>query len=92
MEIIPAVIACLACALTCARVLLFRRAGLRYRWHISLLAWVLAASSGSVAIDIILHRATRISWGEAGMAAVLCIATYLARGNLAHLMRPNHDH
>lgn len=87
----PAIIACLACALTCARVLLFRRTGLRYRWFISLLAWVLAASSGSVAINILLHRAADITWGEAGMASVLCIATYLARGNIAHIMRANHE-
>lgn len=90
MENVPALILCIACALTCARVLLFRRAGLRYRFGISLLAWVLAASSGSIALNVLLGAA-HITWGEAGMGVVLCVLTFLARGNVAHIMRRNHD-
>lgn len=92
MHHIPAIVLCAACALTCARVLLFRRAGLRYRWGISLLAWVLAASTGSVAIDILLHGTAHISWGEAGIAVVMCTLTFLSRGNVAHIMRINREH
>lgn len=91
MHHVPAIVLCAACMLTCARVLLFRRAGLRYRWGISALAWVLAASTGSVALDILLHGPAHISWGEAGIAVVMCVLTFLARGNVAHIMRINHE-
>lgn len=91
MANVPAIVLCIACALTCARVLLFRRSGLRYRWGISLLAWVLAASTGSIALDILLHGSHGISWGEAGIGVVLCVLTFIARGNVAHIVRPNHE-
>jgi hypothetical protein len=91
MELVPAIILCATCTLTCARVLLFRRCGLRYRWHVSALAWVLAASTGSVALRVMLGHTSHVSWGEAGIGAVMCILTYIARGNVAHILRPNHE-
>lgn len=92
MERLPAFVLCAACALTCARVLLFRRGDRRYRFGISLLAWVLAASTGSVALDILFHAGAHVSWGETGIGIVVCALTFLARGNVAHILRINHDH
>lgn len=92
MDIVPGIVLCIACALTCARILIFRREGLRYRWVVSGLAWVLAASTGSVALNILLSWPTHITWGEVGIASVLCVLTFLARGNVAHIMRANHGH
>lgn len=92
MPPLPALILCIACALTCVRVLIFRRTGKRYRWHISALAWVLAASSGSIALDVLLYGGAQVTWGEAGIASVLCALTCLARGNVAHITRINRDH
>lgn len=89
---LPAIILCIACILICVRLLMFRRAGRRYRFGVSLLAWLLIASSGSAALDILLHGAARITWGEAGIAGVLCVLTFIARGNVAHIITgPYHE-
>lgn len=87
MDQLPAVVLCIACALTCARLLMFRRTGLRYRWGVSFLAWVLAASTGSIALNIFIHGRSGVTWGEVGIATVLCVLTFMARGNVAHIMR-----
>lgn len=82
-----------ASALTCMRLLFYRRRGARYRPHISAVAWLLIVSSGSTAIDILLGRLPpgAASIGHVGLAVVVCALTFAARGNVAAILRTDHD-
>ncbi len=83
----------IASTLTCVRLLFYRRAGARYRWHMSALAWLLIVSTGSTALDILLGRfpSGTAHWGQVGITVVLCALTFAARGNVADIIRTHHD-
>lgn len=80
--------ATLTCSLgICVRLLTYRpSAGSRHRRGIAFCAWVLIASTGSQAAQILLQdaRATPSAW-QLVLLAVLLIALCRARGNLARL-------
>lgn len=79
-------------ALTCVRLLFYRRGSARYRLHVSLLAWVLIASSGSTALEVLLGRfAHGATLGHVGLAVVLCVLSFTARGNVADILRTRHE-
>ena len=83
----------LANAITCARLLLYRCAGARYRVVVSVCAWVLIVSTGSTALDVVLGRyaSTPIHLGDLGVSLVLCVLSLTAQGNVAAILRTNHD-
>lgn len=78
---------------TCLRLLLYRRAGARYRPLISMAAWLLIASTGSTALSIVLgqYPPQHIHIGDLGISIVLCLLSLTARGNVADILRTNHD-
>lgn len=80
-------------AITCARLLLYRRAGARYRLVVSVCAWVLIVSTGSTALGIVLglYASTPIHLGDLGVSLVLCVLSLTAQGNVAAILRTNHD-
>lgn len=83
----------LANAITCGRLLCYRRAGARYRLAVSLAAWLLIVSTGSTVLSILLglYPPNSIHLGDVGIAVVLCLLSLTARGNVAHILRTRHD-
>lgn len=88
-----AVIVFAANAITCARLLAYRRSGARYRPTVSLAAWVLIVSTGSNALSLLLglYPAGHIHLGGLGIAVVLCVLSLSANGNVAAILRTSHD-
>lgn len=80
-------------AITCLRLLIYRRAGARYRPLVSACAWLLIASTGSTALGVLLgmYPASHIHLGDVGISLVLCVLSLTARGNVAAIIRTNHD-
>lgn len=80
-----ALIAFLAYAATCLRLLLYRKDGARHRQHVSWAAWailvVLAGSSVELAID-----GHPIGIFEAARAVLLFLFVFGVRGNVARLL------
>jgi hypothetical protein len=80
--------ATLTCSLAiCVRLLIYRApAGSRHRRGIAFVAWLLIASTGGQAVQILLQdaHATPSAW-HLVLLAVLLIAICRARGNLARL-------
>ena len=79
--------------ITCLRLLLYRRAGARYRPLVSVAAWLLIASTGSTALAIALgqYPPQHIHIGDLGVSLVLCVLSLTARGNVAAILRTDHD-
>jgi len=80
-------------AITCVRLLVYRRAGARYRPWVSAAAWLLIASTGSTALGLVLglYPAADIHIGDLGISLVLCALSLSARGNVAAILRTDHD-
>lgn len=80
-------------ATTCLRLLMYRRAGARYRPLVSACAWLLIASTGSTALGVLLgmYPAHHIHLGDVGISLVLCVLSLTARGNVAAILRTDHD-
>jgi hypothetical protein len=93
MEHLFAVLLFVTNAITCARLLLYRRAGARYRLAVSVCAWVLIVSTGSTALGVTLglYANTPIHLGDLGVSLVLCVLSLTAQGNVAAILRTNHD-
>lgn len=77
----------LVCAAICLRLVAFRRAGARYRFWNSLLAWVLAACAGCQALSSILGLYPVRSPFVLVTLLVLCVLVFRARGNVASIFR-----
>lgn len=88
-----AILLLVANAVTCLRLLIYRRAGARYRPLVSACAWLLIASTGSTALAIVLgqYPAQHIHLGDVGISLVLCVLSLTARGNVAAILRTDHD-
>jgi VIT1/CCC1 family predicted Fe2+/Mn2+ transporter len=88
-----AILLLVANATTCVRLLVYRRAGARYRPLVSAYAWLLIASTGSTALGVLLglYPASHIHLGDVGTSLVLCVLSLAARGNVAAIIRTNHD-
>jgi len=80
-------------AITGVRLFLYRREGARYRPIVSIAAWLLIVSTGSTALGIALgqYPPGDIHLGDIGIALVLCVLSLTARGNVAAILRTNHD-
>lgn len=78
----------LICTATCLRLITFNRDGARHRPFIAWLAYVLIVATGSVPLRMLLglyHIPVEPS--EVAINAVLCIAIFGVRGNVAELIR-----
>lgn len=80
-------------AATCVRLLIYSRNGARYRPLVSACAWLLIASTGSTALGVVLglYPASHIHIGDVGISIVVCVLSLAARGNVATIIRTNHD-
>lgn len=80
-------------AVTCGRLLLYRRAGARFRPLVSLAAWVLIASTGATALGLLMGRypAAHVHPSDVGVSLVLCVLSLTARGDVAAILRADHD-
>ncbi|WP_186143543.1 phage holin family protein [Burkholderia gladioli] len=63
-----------------------RKDGARHRFHIAWAAWAIVAVSGGAGIDLLLHARTA-GFFQAALAVLLAVLVYLARGDVAHLLR-----
>lgn len=81
-------------AVTCVRLLVYRRAGARYRWFVSAAAWLLIASTGTTALSVMLglYPPDDIHLGDLGISIVLCALSLAARGNVATILRTETRH
>lgn len=88
-----AILLLLANAVTCLRLLIYRRDGARYRPLVSACAWLLIASTGSTALGVLLgmYPVQHIHLGDVGISLVLCVLSLTARGNVAAILRTDHD-
>ncbi|ERK10877.1 hypothetical protein L580_0736 [Serratia fonticola AU-P3(3)] len=85
IEVLLALTNGLSCGLMSARMLLYRRKGAKYNRPASLLAYLLIAASGTVAIRIAFGEYTIVDPAETLLNVVLCVAMFRARGNVAQL-------
>jgi hypothetical protein len=81
-----ALIAFLAYALTCVRLLLYRKQGARHRRHVSWIAWLLLVILAGSAVELAVDGHT-IGFFEAARAVLLSLFVFGARGNVARLLR-----
>ena len=77
----------LVCMAICLRLVTFRRAGARYRFWNSMLAWVLAACAGCQALSSFLGLYPVRSPFVLITLVVLCVLVFRARGNVASIFR-----
>lgn len=80
-------------AITCVRLLMYRRGDARYRPRVSACAWLLIASTGSTALGVVFgqYPPNDIHLGDIGISLVLCTLSLTAHGNVAAILRTNHD-
>ncbi|HAR08377.1 phage holin family protein [uncultured Cobetia sp.] len=72
------------------RLATFRRGGLRYKRHVSLLASALIGTLLCAGLEVMFFE-PEVSIFQALLAALFCALTLRARGNVATLMRMTHD-
>lgn len=88
MDTISLIVA-LANVLTAGRLIFYRRKCSRYRFGMAVLAYLLIVCSGGRAIDIVVNFAPVTVW-EAGLATIVSMLVWRARGNVANIMRCGH--
>ncbi|MEI2416234.1 phage holin family protein [Orrella sp. JC864] len=86
LEQIIVLIAVVANLATAGRLLAYQRAGARYRPLISCMAYVLIVCTGAEALSILLGASTASVWSS-GVAVVLSVLVWRARGNVARIVR-----
>jgi len=86
MDALFALISVVANVLTAGRLICYRRGCSRYRFGMSVLAYVLIVCAGGAAIDTLVNAAHVTPW-EAGFAAVITVLVWRARGNVAAIVR-----
>lgn len=76
----------MANTLTAARLICFQRHGARYRFSMSLLAYLLIVCAGGQVIDVLVNHDPVSVW-DAGFSAAIAVLVWRARGNVACMMR-----
>ncbi|MCZ0926449.1 phage holin family protein [Halomonas janggokensis] len=87
--VVPAV-AAVSYFIAALRLVLFRRRGLRYKRHVSLLASALVGTFLCAGLEIIFFKPD-ISIFQSALALMFCVLTLRTRGNVATLTRVHHD-
>jgi len=89
MDALITLVAVLANVFTAGRLIVYRRAGSRYRPGVSFLAYVLIVCAGGAAIDTLVNGSNVSPW-QAGFALVIAVLVCRARGNVAAIVRCDH--
>lgn len=84
-QIVAAVVV-LANLATAARLFGYQRHGARYRVWAAVLAYLLIMCTGGQALDVLFNQVPVTLW-QAGVAVVLAVLVYRARGNVARIVR-----
>lgn len=71
---------------TAACLICYQRHGARYRFWMSLLAYVLIVCAGGQVIDVLTNQAPVTIW-QAGMSVVVAALVLRSRGNVACVVR-----
>lgn len=71
---------------TVARLICYRREGARYRPGMAWIAYALVVCTGGQVLDVLTSHATVTLW-QAGIAVVLALLVWRARGNVAAIVR-----
>lgn len=86
MEAFIALTAVVANFLTAGRLICYRRGASRYRWKVSVVAYLLIVCAGGAAIDTLVNGAHVTKW-EAGFAVIIAALVVRAKGNVAAIVR-----
>ena len=86
MDALYALKAVSANVVTAVRLLCYRRGSSRYRFGVSVFAYLLIVCAGGAAIDTLVNGAHVTKW-EAGFAVVIAALVLRARGNVAAVVR-----
>lgn len=78
-----------ACAVIAIRLLTYQRNGARYSKPAAVFAYLLIASSGTIAIRIAFGEYVNADPVEVFLNVVLCVATLTARGNVKAFFKMN---
>lgn len=80
------VITLVSYAATCLRLLAYQRGLSNYKWTMSFIAWCLIVFTGTGTLEILFHP-TKIYFGTAGIAVMLFVLVWRAKGNVANILR-----
>lgn len=71
---------------TVARLVCYRRCGSRYRPGMAWVAYALVVCTGGQVLDVLTRQAVITPW-QAGVAVVVALLVWRARGNVAAIVR-----
>ncbi|MCY1277441.1 putative 3TM holin [compost metagenome] len=88
--------AALICSAICARIVTYHRGAAKYKVGFSLMAWVLAAPTGCYSASVVLttlagRAVDPVSPLLVVVLLVLAVQVFLARGNVANVLRLSWD-
>ncbi|MGE8688631.1 MAG: phage holin family protein [Achromobacter sp.] len=72
---------------TALRLACYRRCGARYRPGMSVVAYLMFVFTGGQALDVITRHSAVSPW-QLGLAILLAVLVYRARGNVAQIGKP----
>lgn len=81
------ILAAVVCMAICVRLVAFRRDGQRYRFGVSVLAYLLAMATGCQSLATLFGMYPIESPFVLGILVLLCVLVYRARGNVASIVR-----
>lgn len=72
---------------TALRLACYRRCGARYRPGMSVVAYLMFVFTGGQALDVVIRHSAVSPW-QLGLAILLAVLVYRARGNVANIGKP----
>ena len=76
----------IVCLLIMVRLMFFRKEGKRHRLSVAVLAYLVILAAGFNAFNILLGHYVQVNLGDLLLNSVICMAVWLARGNLAKVV------
>ena len=76
----------IVCLLIMVRLMFFRKEGKRHRLSVAVLAYLVILAAGFNAFNILLGHYVQVNLGDLLLNSVICMAMWLARGNLAKVV------
>lgn len=74
------------CIAIAGRIIFFSKAGRKYKRHVSWVAAVIAIFYGNFPLLYLFDHYVLAGWPVVITNAILCLAVYRARGNIAHFL------